>query len=200
METTCGSWALLGAVFPREAFVVTKLRHAGAVILGHANMNKWASMRSTWYSYGYSPGDGQVGNPYDLGTYRRANVSRTNISISAVLIVSFGSSAGSAVRVVANIVPLTFATETDGSVAGPAQVNAVVGIKPTPGLTSRDGVIPTSRSMDTVDPITRTVREAVLGSEATVSEDLGMRKTHLRALQRVNERPIILNSPAQKKS
>ncbi|KAF2657634.1 amidase signature enzyme [Lophiostoma macrostomum CBS 122681] len=153
MQTTCGSWALLGAVFPREAFIVRQLRKAGAVVLGHTNMNEWASLRSTWYSDGYSPRGGQVRNPYDL--------SRS----------PFGSSAGSAVAVSTSIVPLTFATETDGSVAGPAQINAVVGIKPTPGLTSRDGIIPTSETMDTVGPMARSVRDAAIGLDSIVGTD-----------------------------
>lgn len=66
MQTTCGSWALLGASVPRDAFIVTQLRKAGAIILGHTNLSEWASLRSTWYSDGYSPRKGQVRNPYDL--------------------------------------------------------------------------------------------------------------------------------------
>ncbi|KAI4199562.1 MAG: hypothetical protein LQ350_004515 [Teloschistes chrysophthalmus] len=119
MQTTAGSWALLGSIVPRDAYIVTQLRNAGAIILGHANMSEWASVRSKEYSEGYSPRGGQVRNPFDL--------SRT----------PFGSSSGSAVAVSANIVPISFGTETDSSIVGPAQINSVVGIKPTPGLTSR---------------------------------------------------------------
>lgn len=82
-----------------------------------------------------------------------------------------GSSAGSAVAVSANLVPLTFGTETDGSIAGPAQINAVVGLKPTPGLTSRDGVIPTSETMDTVGPIARTVTDVAVALDIIAGSD-----------------------------
>ncbi|KAL9609292.1 MAG: hypothetical protein Q9167_005928 [Letrouitia subvulpina] len=153
MQTTAGSWALLGNVVPRDAFVVSRLRTAGAVILGHANMSEWADLRSKDYSEGYSPRGGQVRNPFDL--------SRTPL----------GSSSGSAVAVSANIVPLSFGTETDSSIIGPANINSVVGIKPTPGLTSRDGVIPISQSLDTVGSFGRTVADAVSGLNVIVCQD-----------------------------
>lgn len=82
-----------------------------------------------------------------------------------------GSSGGSAVAVSANIVPLTLGTETDGSIAGPAQINSVVGFKPTPGLTSRDAVIPTSATIDTVGPLARSVADAVVGLEIIMGAD-----------------------------
>ncbi|KAI1120442.1 amidase [Nemania abortiva] len=153
MQTACGSWALLGSIVPRDAFVVSQLRKGGAIIIGHANLTEWASLRSTWYSDGYSPRRGQVRNPY-------------NLSCSP-----FGSSGGSAVAVSSNMVPLAFATETDGSIAGPAQINGLVGIKPTPGLTSRKGVIPTSESMDTVGLFGRTVADATIGLDTIVGPD-----------------------------
>ena len=68
MQTTAGSWALLGSTVPRDAHIVSLLRHAGAVILGHANMSEWSSVRSSIYSTGYSPRGGQVRNPYDLSS------------------------------------------------------------------------------------------------------------------------------------
>ncbi|EON67128.1 hypothetical protein W97_06381 [Coniosporium apollinis CBS 100218] len=153
MQTTAGSWALLGSIVPRDAHVVSKLREAGTVILGHANMSEWASVRSKAYSTGYSPRRGQVRNPYDLSSS------------------PFGSSGGSAVSVSANIVPLSFGTETDTSIIGPSLINGVVGIKPTVGLTSRNGVIPITESMDTVGSMGRTVYDAVLGLDAIVGPD-----------------------------
>lgn len=121
METTAGSWTLLGSVVPRDAFVVHRLRHAGAVLMGHSAMSEWAAMRSSNYSDGYSARGGQCRSPYNLTTNPG------------------GSSSGSGVAVAANIVTFALGTETDGSVISPAQRNALVGIKPTVGLTSRAG-------------------------------------------------------------
>ena len=145
MQTTAGSWALLSSTVPRDAHTVSLLREAGAVIIGHANMSEWASLRSKKYSTGYSPRGGQTRNPYDLATS------------------PWGSSSGCAVAVSANIVPLAFGTETDSSIIGCALYNGVVGIKPTVGLTSRAGIIPISKSMDTVGVFARNVGDAVWG-------------------------------------
>lgn len=153
MQTTAGSWALLGSVVPRDAHVVTQLRKAGAIIIGHANMSEWASVRSKKYSTGYSPRGGQVRNPYDLSSS------------------PFGSSSGSAVAVSANLVPLSFGTETDTSIIGPAGINGIVGMKPTVGLTSRGGVIPISENLDTVGSLGRIVADAVHGLNAIASSD-----------------------------
>lgn len=129
MQTTAGSWSLLGSTVCEDAFIVSKLRKAGAIILGKANMSEWASVRSKTYSTGFSPRGGQVRNPFDLHKS------------------PFGSSSGSAVAVSANLVPISFGTETDTSIIGPASANGVVGLKPTVGLTSRHGVIPISHNM-----------------------------------------------------
>jgi amidase len=153
MQTTAGSWALLGSEVPRDAQIVSKLREAGAIILGHANMGEWASVRSKVYSTGYSPRKGQTRNPFNL---RKS---------------PFGSSSGSAAAVAANIVPLSFGTETDTSIIGPAGINGVVGIKPTVGLTSRSGVIPISENMDSPGPFGRTVADATFGLSAIVGTD-----------------------------
>lgn len=153
MQTTAGSWALLGSIVPEDAFVVRQLRQEGALIVGHANMSEWASLRSKAYSTGYSPRGGQVRNPFDL---RRT---------------PFGSSSGSAVAVSANLVPVTLGTETDTSIIGPASTNGVVGIKPTVGLTSRSGVIPTSENLDSIGTFGRTVADAVAGLDAIVGAD-----------------------------
>lgn len=153
MDTTAGSNALLGSVVPRDARIVSLLREAGAVILGHASMSEWASIRSSNESMGYSSRGGQVRNPY-------------NLSMSA-----WGSSSGSAAAVAAGIVPVSYGTETDTSIISPAYYTGLVGIKPTVGLTSRAGVIPCSVSLDTVGPLARNVRDAVLGLQAIVGVD-----------------------------
>ena len=148
METTAGSLALLGSRPPRDAFVAQKLREAGAVILGKANLSEWANFRSTSSSSGWSGRGGQTRNPYVLD--------RTPC----------GSSSGSAVAVSANLAAAALGTETDGSILCPSSINGIVGIKPTVGLTSRAGVIPISHSQDTVGPFGRTVADAaaVLGA------------------------------------
>lgn len=154
METTAGSLALLGARPAREAFIVQKLRTAGAVILGKTNLSEWANFRSRNSSSGWSARGGQTRNPYVLD--------RTPC----------GSSSGSAVAVAANLVAASIGTETDGSILCPATMNGVVGIKPTVGLTSRAGVIPIAHSQDTVGPFGRTVADAatLLGAMTGVDQ------------------------------
>ncbi len=144
METTAGSLALVGSRPPRDAFVVQKLREAGAVLLGKANLSEWANFRSTTSSSGWSGRGGQTRNPYVLD--------RTPC----------GSSSGSAVAIAANLAAASLGSETDGSIICPATSNGLVGIKPTVGLTSRAGVIPISHSQDTVGPFGRTVADAAL--------------------------------------
>ncbi len=148
METTAGSLALVGARPPRDAFVAERLRAAGAVVLGKANLSEWANFRSTHSSSGWSARGGQAVNPYALD--------RTPC----------GSSSGSASAVAANLTAASLGTETDGSILCPANVNGVVGIKPTVGLISRAGVVPIAHSQDTVGPFGRSVADAaaVLGA------------------------------------
>ncbi|KAF2816271.1 amidase signature enzyme [Mytilinidion resinicola] len=153
METTAGSYALLGSVVPRDAHVVAKLRQAGAVLLGKATLSEWADMRSNNYSEGYSARGGQARSPYNL------------------TLTPGGSSSGSAAAVAANVITFALGTETDGSVINPAERNAVVGIKPTVGLTSRAGVIPESTHQDTVGTFGRTVRDAVYALDAIYGPD-----------------------------
>jgi len=155
METTAGSLALLGSRPRREAYVVTRLREAGAVILGKANLSEWANFRSTSSSSGWSARGGQVRNPYVLDRS------------------PCGSSSGSAVAVSANLVSVAVGTETDGSILCPSSSNGVVGIKPTLGLVSRSGVVPVALSQDTLGPIARTVTDAaiLLGAMAGVDRE-----------------------------
>lgn len=153
METTAGSWTLLGSIVPRDAFVVAKLRKAGALLMGKATLSEWADMRSNNYSEGYSARGGQARSPYNL------------------TLNPGGSSSGSAAAVAANIVPFSLGTETDGSVINPAERNSVVGIKPTVGLTSRAGVVPESAHQDTVGTFGRTVRDAVYALDAIYGVD-----------------------------
>ncbi|GLU02770.1 hypothetical protein SLE2022_200070 [Rubroshorea leprosula] len=132
LNTTAGSFALLGSVVPRDAGVVKKLRKAGAIILGKGSMSEWSSFRSLTAAEGWSARGGQGKNPYVLTAD------------------PCGSSSGSAISVASNIVAVSLGTETDGSILCPASANSVVGIKPTVGLTSRAGVIPISHRQDTI--------------------------------------------------
>ncbi|PHU10831.1 hypothetical protein BC332_22691 [Capsicum chinense] len=134
---------ILYEMVPRDAGIVTKLRKAGAIVLGKASLSEWAQFRALKAPNGWSPRGGQGKNPYVLSAD------------------PCGSSTGSAISVAANMVSLSIGTETRGSILCPASSNAVVGIKPTVGLTSRAGVIPLTPRQDTVRPIGRTVADAV---------------------------------------
>lgn len=153
MQTTAGSWALQGSVVPRDAFVVAKLRDAGALLFGKATLSEWADMRSNNYSEGYSGRGGQARSSY-------------NFSVNCG-----GSSSGSAIGVSNNVFPFALGTETDGSVINPAERNAIVGFKPTVGLTSRNGVIPESTHQDTVGAFGKTVRDATYAIDAIYGVD-----------------------------
>jgi amidase len=142
MQTTAGSYALEGAIPTQDAFIAQRLREAGTVILGKANLSEWANIRSLWASSGWSGRGGQAVNPYQLD--RNAS----------------GSSSGSAIAVAASYVPLAVGTETNGSIVAPSSHCGVVGIKPTVGLVSRSGIIPISHWQDTAGPMARTVAEA----------------------------------------
>jgi len=153
MQTTAGSLALAGNVAKNDATLVLKLREAGAVILGKTNLSEWANFRSTRSASGWSSRGGQTKNPYLLDRS------------------PCGSSSGSAVGVSANLCAVAVGTETDGSIACPASMNGVVGIKPTVGLVSRTGIIPISKSQDTAGPLARTVTDAVLLLNAMTGAD-----------------------------
>uniref|UniRef100_A0A0E0P5I8 Amidase domain-containing protein n=1 Tax=Oryza rufipogon TaxID=4529 RepID=A0A0E0P5I8_ORYRU len=132
LNTTAGSLSLLGAVARRDAGVVARLRRAGAVVLGKANLPEWANFRSSPGLRGWSARGGQSRNPYVLSAD------------------PCGSSTGPAIAAAANMAAVTVGTETTASILCPAAANSVVGIKPTVGLTSRSGVIPFTTRQDTV--------------------------------------------------
>jgi len=143
MPTTAGSWALAGSR-PHDAFIVERLRAAGAIVLGKLNLSEWANFRSAPSSSGWSGIGGQNNMAYVLDRN------------------PCGSSSGSGVAASANLATVTVGTETDGSIVCPSGANAVVGIKPTLGLLSRAGIIPLSADQDTSGPMTRNVTDAAV--------------------------------------
>ena len=144
MQTTAGALALEGNIAKKDAFIVGKLRAAGAVLLGKTNLSEWANFRSTNSCSGWSSRGGQTKSPYILDHN------------------PCGSSSGSGVAVAANLCTVAVGTETDGSITCPASVSNLVGIKPTVGLLSRSGIIPISATQDTAGPLARTVKDAAI--------------------------------------
>ena len=142
MQTTAGSFALVGTPATRDSTVAANLRAGGAVILGKTNLSEWANFRSFESISGWSGRGGQTNNPYGIARN------------------PCGSSSGSGAAASANFATVSFGTETDGSVVCPANANGVVGIKPTVGLTSRAGVVPITHVQDTVGVHGRTVADA----------------------------------------
>lgn len=153
MMTTAGSLALEGHKAANDAFVVKRLREAGAVIMGKTNLSEWANFRSTRSSSGWSSRGGQTRNPYVLDRS------------------PCGSSSGSGTAVAANLCAVAVGTETDGSVIAPSSFCGLVGIKPTVGLVSRTGIIPISKTQDTAGPMARTVTDAAILLAALVGVD-----------------------------
>lgn len=153
MPTHAGSLALADHLAPADAHLVTRLRDAGAVVLGKANLSEWANFRSTRSSSGWSSVGGQTRNPHVLDRN------------------PCGSSSGSAAAVAARLVPLAVGTETDGSIICPSSSNGIVGIKPTVGTVSRRGIIPISHTQDTAGPMARTVADAALLLQTMVGYD-----------------------------
>src|ERR1700729_2936382 len=152
MPTTAGSPALLSAE-PEDAFIISRLREAGAVIIGKANLSEWANFRSTHSTSGWSTLGGQTANPYALD--------RT----------PSGSSSGSAAGVAAALAPVAVGTETDGSIVCPASACGIVGLKPTTGLVSRRGIVPISPVQDTAGPMATCVADAAALLSALAAAD-----------------------------
>ncbi|MBS1523331.1 MAG: amidase [Bacteroidetes bacterium] len=153
MMTTAGALALEGNIVKEDAFIIKKLREAGAVLLGKTNLSEWANFRSTHSTSAWSSRGGQTKCPCVLDR---------NPS---------GSSAGSGSAASANLCAIAIGTETDGSIVSPSSVNGLVGIKPTVGLWSRSGIIPISKTQDTAGPMARTVKDAVILLGALAGED-----------------------------
>ena len=153
LPTTAGSLALANNVTNRDAPLVARLRAAGAVILGKANLSEWANIRSNNSISGWSAVGGQTRNPYALDRN------------------TCGSSSGSGAAVAAGFVRMAVGTETDGSVTCPASINGIVGFKPTVGMVSRTHIVPISSSQDTAGPMTLTVREAAMMLTAMAGSD-----------------------------
>ena len=148
MPTTAGSRALMGSFPLKDSYLTTRLREAGAVIIGKTNLSEWANFRGQMSTSGWSGLGGQTKNPYVLDRN------------------PCGSSSGSGAAVSANLTMVAIGTETNGSIVCPSNANGIVGIKPTVGLVSRSGIIPISFSMDIAGPMARTVADAaaVLGT------------------------------------
>lgn len=155
MPNTAGSRALQNSFPLQDSYIAEKLREAGAVILGKANLSEWANFRGEPSSSGWSGVGGQTKNPYDITRN------------------PCGSSSGSGVAVSANLTMIAIGTETNGSIVCPSTANGIVGIKPTVGLLSRSGIIPISFTQDTPGPMARTVEDAVicLGAMTGVDEN-----------------------------
>ena len=153
MTTTAGSLALEGHVAAQDAFLVERLRTAGAIVLGKTNLSEWANFRSTRSSSGWSSQGRQTCNPYALDRN------------------PCGSSSGSGVAAAADLCVATVGTETDGSIVCPSHANGIVGLKPTVGLVSRSGIIPVSHSQDTAGPMARTVADTAVMLAAMVGVD-----------------------------
>jgi amidase len=148
MQTTAGSLALYNSRVPADAVIIQRLRAAGAVILGKTNLGEWANFRGFDNVYplavGWSARGGDTKNAYDLSY------------------TSWGSSAGSGAGAAANLCSVAVGTETDGSITGPSAVESIVGLKPTLGLVSQDGIVPISHQQDTAGPMGRSVTDAAI--------------------------------------
>lgn len=161
MQTTAGSLALGGNIAENDAFIVKKLRDAGAVLLGKTNLSEWANFRSTNSSSGWSGRGGQVRNPFCLDRS------------------PCGSSSGTGAAVSANLCTIGIGTETNGSIVCPSGINGIVGIKPTLGMWSRQGIIPIAHSQDTAGPMARNVTDAAILLGALAEFDSNDAETHL---------------------
>jgi len=180
MQTTAGALALVGNIAKKDAFIIARLREAGAVLLGKTNLSEWANFRSTNSCSGWSSRGGQTKNPYILDHN------------------PCGSSAGSGAAVAANLCAVAIGTETDGSITCPASVNNLVGIKPTVGLLSRSGIIPISSTQDTAGPMARTVKDAAILLGALTGVDVDDAITNESAGKLYNDYTPFLDANALK--
>jgi amidase len=171
--TTAGSLALAGVPAPRDSEVARRLREAGAVILGKANLSEWANIRSTRSTSGWSAVGGLTRNPHVLDRN------------------PCGSSSGSGVAVAAGMVVAAVGTETDGSIVCPASVNGVVGFKPTVGLVSRRGIVPIAHSQDTAGPMARSVADAAIVLDAIAGTDAADAATREADARRTGFRAVL---------
>jgi len=153
MTTTAGSLALEGNYAEEDASIIKRLRDSGAVIIGKTNLSEWANFRSTMSVSGWSSRGGLTKNPYVLDRS------------------PWGSSSGSGASVAANLCSVSIGTETDGSIVWPAAACGIVGIKPTVGFASREGIIPISQTQDTPGPMARTVADAAILLQAISGTD-----------------------------
>ena len=154
MKTSAGSLALAQSVAAKDAYLVERLRAAGAIVLGKTNLSEWANFRSTRSTSGWSGRGGQVRNPYALDRN------------------PCGSSSGTGSGISANLAAAGIGTETDGSILCPSSMCGLVGLKPTVGLVSRRGIIPISSTQDTAGPMCRTVADAAILLQAIAGTDL----------------------------
>ena len=159
MPNTAGSLALKNSFPLQDSYIVKKLREAGAVIIGKTNLSEWANFRGEKSTSGWSGLGGLTKNPYILNRN------------------TCGSSAGSGAAISANLGIIAIGTETNGSIICPSSINGIVGLKPTVGLISRQGIIPISFSQDTAGPMARTVRDIAISLGAMVGEDKNDTKT-----------------------
>jgi len=169
MMTTAGSLALAGNVVEKDAFIVKKLREAGAVLLGKTNLSEWANFRSDNSSSGWSGRGGQVRNPFCLDRS------------------PCGSSSGTGAAVSGNLCAIGIGTETNGSIVCPSGNNGIVGIKPTLGLWSRQGIIPIAHSQDTAGPMCRNVSDAATLLGALAESDPNDAETHIEKGEILND-------------
>lgn len=180
MPTTCGSRALTNSFPLSDSFIVEKLREAGAIILGKANLSEWANFRGEPSSSGWSAMGGQCKNPYVLDRN------------------PCGSSSGSGVAVAANLSVLAIGTETNGSIMCPSNNNGIVGVKPTVGLVSRNGVIPISYTQDSPGPMARTVRDAAVALGVLAGADPRDAKTMVNGAEFHSDYTQFLDTEALK--
>ena len=176
MQTTAGSLGLEGNVVEKDAFIIKKLRDAGAVLLGKTNLSEWANFRSTNSSSGWSGRGGQVRNPFCLDRS------------------PCGSSSGTGAAVSGNLCTIGIGTETNGSIVCPSGINGIVGIKPTLGMWSRQGIIPIAHSQDTAGPMCRNVTDAAILLGALAEFDTDDAETHLEQGKIYNDYASFLNS------